>query len=163
MNNFISDNGGHLSLCSQKFFEEKNEQKKPNEHLYFNFEFYRTSLITIKVRFFNYHVSSKIWMGNHCCVVFGFNNDCWYKEHPYLAIFVFNISSWLYFLQSKINKPERNNLYWRLSSTACRLKTHVTLVSSNQSLRASKDGAYCTYIILGEGIDAFQHSFRRPL
>ena len=37
MNNFISDNGGHLSLCSQKFFGEKNEQKEPNEHLYFNF------------------------------------------------------------------------------------------------------------------------------
>ena len=54
MNNIISDKGGHLSLRSQKFFEEKkNEQKEPNEHLYFNFEFYRTSLITFNVRFFN--------------------------------------------------------------------------------------------------------------
>ena len=144
-----------------KVLWRKTRTKKPNEHLYSNFEFYRTSLI--KLDFSIYHVSSKIWVGNHCCVVFGFNNDCWYEEHPYFSIFVFNISSWLHFLQYKVNKPEPNNLYWRHSLTACRLKTHVTLVSCNQSLRASKDGTYYTYIIFGEGIDAFQHSFRRPL
>ena len=33
--------------------KKKNEQKEPNEHLYFNFEFYRTSLITFNVSFFN--------------------------------------------------------------------------------------------------------------
>ena len=46
----------------------------------------------------------------------------------------------LYFLLSRVNKLDRDFLHWQRFPFACPLRNHVTLLFSQQSFSACKDG-----------------------
>ena len=48
----------------------------------------------------------------------------------------------VHFLLSRINKLDRDFLYWKNLSLVCPLRKHVTSLLSHQSLSACKDGGH---------------------
>ena len=60
--------------------------------------------------------------------------------HPSFAIILFTIKKILHYLLSRINKLNRNVLYWQFFKFVCPPTNHVTLLLSHHSMSACKDG-----------------------